>query len=110
MTFDTFLTGGGLSTVTLIAGILFAVQTVFAFLLWRKGQKELSDLLRVISYLVASVTLIVSASFSFLALAEIARWLWDFVLYLLIICAPIAAGLQIYLFIAETWFKKEEKA
>jgi hypothetical protein len=99
---------GGLVVFGLIAGGLFAVRSVFTFLLWRKGEREL--FIPFLSYVLVTAALIV-ASISFITLIfdeSAATYIFMTVFFTLVSAA--AGGLQIYNFIKNKWFSKEGKA
>jgi uncharacterized membrane protein len=111
VTFDleTFVDDGGLLVILIVATALFAIQTFATYVLWKRGDDKYK--LRFISLLIASIALFIGL------IAEIqvvikggseALFIMGLVVFMGAI--PIAAGLQIFLFIRDTWLKKEEKA
>ncbi len=108
--FTSFITDGQLFTICFIAMVLFGIQATIAFLIWRKGSKNY--FLRFVSFVISVVVLL----FAVIALGQYfgesfgsEDLVWAGI-YLCAIGAPIAAGIQIYLFISENWLSKEEKA
>ena len=105
---DIFL-AGPFWILALIAGILFAIQTVMIFLLWRRG--ETSYFLKMISYAIASVGLIVCSVLTMiLASGGGGKELVTIDFIIAGIFAPLAAGLSIADYIWQKWLKKEGKA
>ena len=97
-----------LTVLVLIAGGLLVAQAVFTFLLWRKGDD---------SYLPKFIALSIAA---FVVLMMGIGWLVmmegdpssAFVYTLagiFLFVAPIAIGIQIFIFIRDTWFPKDDE-
>ncbi|HUX98690.1 MAG TPA: hypothetical protein VMV49_03995 [Candidatus Deferrimicrobium sp.] len=92
---------GFLPAVVMIAGILFAIQAVITFLLWRKGDQ--SFYLKFVSFLTATICLLCAFVSYLIALSE-SEALLNVAAVVMLIGVPIAAGIQIYLYIRDTWF------
>ncbi len=104
-----FIYSGPLFALTLVAGILFTIQTVFIFLLWRKGEK--AYFLKMISYAITSVGLIISSVIAFILISGGSHnALMTFGLIFFTIFAPVAAVISILDYIWQKWLKKEGKA
>lgn len=102
------LESGGLPLLGLIAGTLIALQAVFTFLLWRKGEK--SYFLPFLSYTIATAALIIGSISYIGALSHWSQETVMFTLSFFVITAIVAASLHIFHFIMNTWISKEEKA
>jgi hypothetical protein len=99
---------GGLAIIGLIAAGLFVVQAVFTFLLWRKGDEKY--LLKFIVYAIAAGAILI-VSFGLMLFYDV---ITDeaFIVFevIFVVMACVAGGIQIFLFIQDTWLKKEAKA
>ena len=103
--------GGGLIAIVFIAAGLFAVQAVFTFLLWRKG--DTTYLFKFIVYAIAAAGLVIGAIgyISGIILGSgptEAAFIGATAFF--VIAACVAGGIQIYFFIRDTWLSKEAKA
>jgi O-antigen/teichoic acid export membrane protein len=107
MSFENFIENGGLLSVLIIAGSLFAVQAVMTFLLWRKGDQ--SYFLKFISYTIAAAAILLNAINLAWGMAGGEGSTFLILVIVLTIAAPIAIGIQVYIFIKDTWLSKEDK-
>ena len=100
---------GGLVYLALIAVGLFAVQTVFSFLLWRKGDKKY--FFNFIVYAIAAATIMIGIIAYVGGLMDniISEETFTGIAAFFIVAACIAGGIQIFFFIRDTWLKKEAK-
>ena len=92
-----------LPLVAMIAGILLAVQAVFSFLLWRKGYK--TYFMKFLSFSMISFAIIFAGiTYASMGGAFVAA------VFIFFLAVPIGVGLQIFIFIRDTWFPgKAEK-
>lgn len=102
-----FVGDGGLVTLSFIVAVLFVVQAVFTFLLWRKGDKKY--LFKFIVYAIAAAAILI-ADFAYGLDMNHAISGDAFVgmLFIFLVMAGVAGGMQIYFFIRDNWLQKEE--
>ncbi|MHA1278451.1 MAG: hypothetical protein ACTSQI_13365 [Candidatus Helarchaeota archaeon] len=106
---DSFIGDGGLLIILTVATALFGFQTFVTYILWRRGDERYK--LRFISLLLASIALFLSIITELqIMLKSGSPEIFQTGLVIFMLVIPVAAGLQIFLFIWETWLKKEEKA
>jgi O-antigen/teichoic acid export membrane protein len=102
--------GGGLIGIVLIAAGLFAVQAIFTFMLWRKGDENY--LFKFIVYAVAATGLVVGAITYIIGVIQedLTSGALTGGIAVFVIMACVAGGLEIFFFIRDTWLRKEAKA
>jgi len=101
---------GGLATLAIIAAALFAVQAVFTFLLWRKGDKKW--FFNFVVYAIAAATIMVGVIAYVGGLMDniISEDAIVGMAVFFLVTACVAGGIQIFFFIRDTWLRKEAKA
>lgn len=98
---------GGLAIFGFIAAGLFGLQAYFTFMLWKNGDE--SYFARFISYLIAAVIFLLGSINYVINLHGPSNYsLLVFTMFLFLIGATIAAGIQIFLFVQKKWLRKEE--
>ena len=99
---------GGLAIVALIAAGLFVVQTVFTFLLWRKGDEKY--FIKFIVYAIAAAAILIGTIGLMLFYDVITDEAFLAFEVIFIVMACVAGGIQIFFYIRDNWLKKEAKA
>ena len=102
--FDDFVEGG-LPLIGIIAGVLLIVQAVFCFLIWRTGEK--AYLVKFISFILGAIPLILGGIGYAVALGSGEAFLVYLAMGLFILLVPVSIGLQIVIFVRDTWFPEK---
>ena len=98
---DFFQNPVGLPLIAITAGILLAVQAVFSFLLWRKGNK--TYFMKFLSFSMISFA-ITFAGISYTTIYTGGGEPFVAGVFIFFLFVPIGVGLQIFIFIRDTWF------
>ncbi len=107
--FEVFVEGGGALILIIISGILLAVQALFAFLIWRKGDAKY--FMKFLYLTLAAVAALLGGAFLMSILMGIggSEFTLTFSSGVLAIAGIGAVGIAIFLFIRDTWISKEDE-
>ncbi len=109
MSFYEFLFSGGLLMFGLIGVGCFAAQSVFTFLLWRKGDE--TYFLKFLSFCIATVGMLIGTiAWVIILSGGGSEGFLLFSMAIFFLTAAVAAGIQIFVFIRDSWVRKEVKA
>ena len=97
---------GGLAIFGFIAAGLFGLQTYFTFMMWKNGDE--SYFTRFISFHIATIIFLFS-SINYVIYLQVPydTDLLLFTMFFFLIGATIAAGIQVFEFVYNKWFKEE---